>query len=125
MRLSGIYAILNAIAPECYVGQSVDIYRRLAEHLMYFRENRNTQNIQNPWNRYGETNFKFLILETCEENYRLLTTLENYWINLIGTYNKKLPTDWSQHPHWQKTARLLFKRSSLMRLPEINKDELL
>ena len=124
MRISGIYAILNTTAPECYVGQSVDIYRRLAEHLTYFRESRNSQNIQVPWNTYGEDNFTFLVLEVCEEDYKTLAKLENYWINQIGTYNQTLPPDASRYPRWQKQMRLLLRRTSLMRLPEIKKEQL-
>lgn len=125
MRLSGIYAILSIATPECYIGQSVDIYRRFAEHLMYFRENRHSKNLQLPWNKYGEDNFKFLVLEICEDDYKALTTQENFWINRIGTYNRTLPPDAAKYPTWKKTARLLLNKSSLMKLPEIQKEQLL
>lgn len=90
----GIYKIENLINSKVYVGQSININNRWKEHKANLRNN-NHQNkhLQNAWNKYGEENFNFEIIEECEENK--LNEREQYWLDYYGgmdcknNYNKK------------------------------------
>lgn len=84
---SGIYIIKNKITNECYVGQSINMKRRLREHKQLLRQNkckyRNGELtiLQKAWNKYGENNFTFEYLEQCDKNN--LDEREKYWIQKL------------------------------------------
>ena len=62
----GIYKITNKVNGKCYIGQSQDIATRFREHRYLLRQNKYGNNkIQNAWNKYGEENFTFEIIEEC------------------------------------------------------------
>lgn len=64
----GIYTITNQINNMIYVGQSIDIWRRWAEHMSLLDNNKHDNcNLQNDWNKYGRHNFKFEIFKECDE----------------------------------------------------------
>lgn len=68
MQICGIYAIENLINGKVYIGQSVDIKKRFREHKYHFKTNNHCNNyLQNAWNKYGEENFSFEIIEQCSE----------------------------------------------------------
>lgn len=119
----GIYGIFNTRSPGCYVGQSYKIFSRLLQHLLALRDNSHPNLFQTAWNEYGEDDFRFVILEICPQH--VLSDRENYWINLIGTYNSALPPDASQYPREQKVLRLIHDRELFLQLPEINKQWLI
>lgn len=88
----GIYKIENLVNGKVYIGQSVDIYRRIWEHSNELKNNNHyNKYLQRAYNKYGEENFKFEIIEECEEDS--LTEREQYWIdyyngiNSIDNYN--------------------------------------
>lgn len=70
---TGIYAIVNKVNDKFYVGSASAVgkfrcesgfYLRWTKHLLHLR--RNTHHciyLQNAWNKYGEDNFEFRILE--------------------------------------------------------------
>ena len=62
----GIYKITNKVNGKCYIGQSQDIATRFREHKYLLRQNKyGNRKIQNAWNKYGEENFIFEIIEEC------------------------------------------------------------
>lgn len=62
--ISGIYQIKNKINNKIYIGSSKDIYKRWRYHIADFKANRHcNQYFQASWNKYGEDNFEFSILE--------------------------------------------------------------
>ena len=62
----GIYKITNKVNGKCYIGQSQDIATRFREHRYLLRQNKySNKKIQNAWNKYGEENFTFEIIEEC------------------------------------------------------------
>ena len=67
MRISGIYTIRNIINGNEYVGSSVDVPKRWLQHKSGLRNqiHRNSR-LQRSWNKHGEENFEFLLLEECD-----------------------------------------------------------
>lgn len=65
--LCGIYCIENIIDNRKYIGLSRDIYRRWGEHKSELRRGTHANvYLQNAWNKYGEDNFEFNIVELCD-----------------------------------------------------------
>ena len=87
MAICGIYKITNKETGECYIGQSIDIFRRLKEHTTkpYDKDDWHTKLQQEPEKYYFE------ILTQC--NPIDLNDEENYYIykfNAVNNgYNKK------------------------------------
>lgn len=82
---SGVYLILNIKNGKGYVGQSKDIQKRKYKHFQSLKNNyHHNHHLQNAWNKYGEKNFIFLILEKCDK--KLLKNAEIFWINFLDTF---------------------------------------
>lgn len=67
--ICGIYKIKNQINNKVYIGQSIDIYTRWYNHKHDLRNgvHYNTH-LQKSWDKYGEENFEFSIIEVCDQN---------------------------------------------------------
>lgn len=89
MAICGIYEIRNLVDNKVYVGSSVDIESRWKQHKYHF-ENRKHHNIflQRAWYKYGESNFKFSVLQEASE--QLIGTLEIEYISKFSALNPKL-----------------------------------
>ena len=87
---TGIYTITNLVNGKIYVGSSTsDFDKRWWRHLSYLRANKHKNpHLQSAYNKYGEFNLKFEILDECEPE--LCVGLEQYWINLLGVTNRNL-----------------------------------
>lgn len=91
-NISGIYIITCLISNKSYIGQAKDIRKRLREHLMalnYYHKNginkyKENDHLIKAWNKYGENNFMFDILELC--NIDKLNDREIYWISYYKSY---------------------------------------
>lgn len=69
---SGVYQIINVVNGKLYVGSSTNVKYRLWEHRHNLLLNRHDNRyLQNAWNKYGESSFRFEILFYCEKE-RLL-----------------------------------------------------
>ena len=80
MAVCGIYKITNKITQKSYIGQSVDIFRRLGEH-------QNTVSNKIDWHNElhnHPNNFTFEVLETCEAE--LLNEKEIYYIEKYNSF---------------------------------------
>lgn len=77
--ISGIYYIKNKINEKIYIGSSKNIYNRKSQHYSELRGNYH-ENIflQRSWNKYGEENFEFGILEEVEDIDELYTREQFY-----------------------------------------------
>ncbi len=75
----GIYKITNKINGKCYIGQSVDIERRLNEH----KNCKVDKPIYRAFKKYGIDNFTFEILEECSQEE--LNEKEIYYINFYNS----------------------------------------
>lgn len=68
MHKCGIYLFTNLISGKRYIGSSGNLYNRLHEHLHNLNNNKShNKYFQNSWNKYGEDNFIYGILEFCNE----------------------------------------------------------
>lgn len=84
-KISGIYCIKNLKNSKCYIGLSVDISHRWNSHRHLLRHNKHiNKHLQNAWNKYGENNFEFSILEKCPSDK--LPQKEMYWIEKLNTF---------------------------------------
>lgn len=83
----GVYMIINIVNKHRYIGSSVNIRQRLQVHRSLLRHNHHeNQHLQNAWNKYGENNFIFTVLDKCDKEERF--DKEQYYVNtLIPEYN--------------------------------------
>jgi group I intron endonuclease len=87
----GIYAIHNIVSDKWYVGQSIDVFKRLTQHQKDL-ENKRHRNIllQKSWNHHGSRAFQFLILlQAREYSTKYLTEEEQYWMFFYGYPNRQ------------------------------------
>lgn len=62
--VSGIYKIVNKVNGKYYVGSANIICNRWWIHKSNLRKNRHpNKHLQSAWNKYGELNFEFIIVE--------------------------------------------------------------
>lgn len=65
----GVYKIVNIVNGKYYIGSTKQKVRlRMNHHLQALRNNTHKNlHLQRAWNKYGEDNFKFLVLENCSK----------------------------------------------------------
>ena len=81
-KKAGIYCIINVCNQKKYVGSSKNLYRRLMSHRSALRKGvHENRKLQNSWNKHGEDNFQYFILEYCQESN--LISREQYYIDSI------------------------------------------
>lgn len=86
-KKSGIYCIENIVNHKKYIGQSTDVEERWRKHVSELKHGHHHNDyLQKSWNKYGENNFKFYILEYCDIN--ILDDREIYWINFYNTISR-------------------------------------
>lgn len=79
----GIYKITNKKNGKVYIGQSNDMVKRKNSHFNALRKNKHDNvHLQNSFNKYGECNFSFEVLEECSED-----ELNDLEIKYIKEYN--------------------------------------
>ena len=90
--MTGIYLIKNKVNGKCYVGQTSRTFEtRFNEHFRDLKNNKHLNSngkpdkLQRAWNKYGEDNFTFDILEIVED-INLLNEKEKYWVDYYDSY---------------------------------------
>ena len=87
-HISGIYKIICLGNGKSYIGSSINIAQRFKRHKNRLRKNKhNNPYLQKSWNKYGENNFKFQIIENMNSNS--LIEKELFWINKFDTFDRK------------------------------------
>lgn len=77
MNRSGIYKITNVINNKCYIGSAILLRKRFNLHKSQLNRNVHFNcHLQAAWNKYGEENFKFEVLQFCE-NVDLIKNEQN------------------------------------------------
>lgn len=85
-HLCGIYCIRNKINDKRYIGKSISIIDRLSAHKKGLNKNKShNYHFQNSWNKYGEENFIFFVLELCPRD--VLNEREICWIEVYNSCN--------------------------------------
>jgi group I intron endonuclease len=86
--ISGVYEIKNKLNNHRYIGSSVNILSRFSGHKYDLHKNKHHSTyLQRAWNKYGESNFEFNILETCEPVKDTLLFIEQKYLDLKPEYN--------------------------------------
>ncbi len=88
MKISGIYTITNLINGKIIVGSTEDLNKRNKDHFSQLkRGTHKNPHLQYSFNKHGENNFKFEVLEECNIEYLISTEL--FWVNMLDTQNKE------------------------------------
>ena len=85
---SGIYIITNIVNDKFYIGSASHLSVRWNYHKSKMRGNKSDCKIlQKAWNKYGEENFIFRILEMVEDKTKLLEREQFYLDSMKPQYN--------------------------------------
>jgi group I intron endonuclease len=77
---TGVYKITNNKTKKIYIGSSINILRRWVEHKSELNKNTHKNDkLQKSWNKYGDENFTFTIIEECEKE--LLLIREQFYLD--------------------------------------------
>ena len=85
-----IYKIQNRINNKVYIGSAIGHYKRKGQHFYLLRNSKHFNNhLQNSWNKYGENNFIFEVLEFIEK-LENLKEREEYYIKEYTSNNPEI-----------------------------------
>ena len=107
----GIYQIQSSINfNRIYIGSAIDIQHRWKIHLWCLRKNiHSNKRLQNHFNKYGEFDLKFTVLELCFPEF--LTIREQFYINKYKPFFniKKIADSSLGLKHSEETKRKMSK----------------
>ena len=84
---SGIYQIKCLHNGKVYIGSSVRIRNRISRHVMDLRKQvHSNRHLQNAFNKYGESNFKVVVLKLCLRDN--LACIEQYYLDKFRSYDR-------------------------------------
>lgn len=106
---SGIYKIVNKLNNKYYLGSSKNFHVRKLKHFNELRKNiHHNIHLQRAFNKYGEENFEFIILEECENTFEREQELLNN-LDLTLCYNVSLSASGGDliknHPNREEIIR--------------------
>jgi group I intron endonuclease len=85
----GIYKITSTTSGKMYIGCASNIRTRINGHLYDLRrDNHNNSYLQRAWNKYGEENFVFEIIEKCDISD--LHSKEHYGVNKLNCLDRSI-----------------------------------
>jgi group I intron endonuclease len=92
--IKGIYSIFCIANQKRYIGSAYDLRKRFCQHHYGLKNNTHyNSHLQRSWNKYGEKNFTFNVLEECDIEHLIVN--EQKWIvfydslNPINGFNRK------------------------------------
>ena len=81
-----IYKITNIVNNKIYIGSSVNYRKRWHDHVYQLNKNiHSNKHLQNAWNKYGEINFKFDIIENCDDDKKYKR--EQYYLDNLKPFS--------------------------------------
>jgi hypothetical protein len=82
MKTIGIYKITNLVNGKIYIGSSEEIENRWNAHFNQLMSEKHINiYLKRAWKKYGEQNFKFEIIEKCDQE--ILIQREQYYLNTL------------------------------------------
>lgn len=88
LKICGVYIITSLIDSKYYIGRSHHCIERFCKHKSMLRKNKHcNQHLQSAWNKYGENNFTFDVLD--ESEIEILPSLEHWWCNMLNVHDRK------------------------------------
>ena len=85
--ISGIYQIKNKVNGKIYIGSARDIVDRWKKHKYHLGRNiHGNRYLQRAWNKYGENNFEFTIVEKVTEE-SFLSEIEQKYLDKMKPYS--------------------------------------
>lgn len=79
-----IYQIRNKVTGQSYVGRTINLEERWYWHRKNLKSGDNSPHLQHAYNKYGEENFEYLVVEECPDDQ--LGERETYWIDTLDTF---------------------------------------
>ena len=88
MSKSGIYKIKNRLNDKIYIGSTKNAQRRWNQHKSELQNSKhNNPHLQNAFDKYGVSNFKFSIVEKIKDVENLIDREQHYMDKLDPEYN--------------------------------------
>lgn len=87
--MSGIYLIENMRNGKVYVGQAGSFVGRWLGHRKMFKKGVNSPHLQRAWKKYGDSAFRFEILEVCKKDRDVLNQREQFWMDFFLSYDPR------------------------------------
>lgn len=87
--MMGIYQIRNLVNDKIYIGSAIHLTRRWAYHVFTMRRNKSCCRIlQKAWNKYGEDNFLFEVIEEVKDKTKLLER-EQFYLDTLKPFDER------------------------------------
>ena len=84
---SGVYCIKNICNNKVYIGSTSNLRQRRIQHFKKLSNNSHPNyHLQFTYNKYGDNNFKYIIIEEVQSNNIL--SREQYWIDYYKSTNR-------------------------------------
>jgi group I intron endonuclease len=90
IKLRVVYKIKNKSTGKMYIGSAENYWNRIWKHKSDLRTNiHHNHYLQNAWNKYGEEDFEFSIIENLEIGDNIVER-EQYWIDYLNIKDKNI-----------------------------------
>lgn len=119
LTIPGVYLIKNKTNGKVYVGSSINVRKRMIQHLSHLRIGiHHSKYLQRAWNKYGIDNLSVHILEYTKD----ILKRELYWMNFYQSYRNnngynicKIPNTTFGRFHSEETKRKMsINRSGIL-----------
>jgi len=118
-NISGIYCFENKQNGMKYIGKSVDLRKRILDHLNNLRKNLDECSyLQNAWNVYGEKCFSIFIIEECS-----VEEISDKEIFYIKEYKTKRPDGYNLTDGGDGSTGYIHSEETKNKLSQIRKEK--